>query len=112
MRHFVKTFRTPRLCILGPSCNLNHSSFGEGHYCSNVDEVTPKDLAHSPAASPYTSLMLSSMFIQWTTAILAAVMGGFGVFCAVQSSASPEVAVKSIILLGCACALSYFSQRQ
>jgi hypothetical protein len=52
------------------------------------------------------------MFVQWTTAILAALMGGFGVFCAVYSSASPEVAAKAIILLGCACALSYFGQRQ
>jgi hypothetical protein len=39
------------------------------------------------------------MFIQRTTAILAAVMGGFGVFFAVYSSASPEVAAKAIVLL-------------
>jgi multisubunit Na+/H+ antiporter MnhB subunit len=55
--------------------------------------------------------MLSSMFIQRTTAILAAVMGGFGVFFAVYSSASPEVAAKAIVLLGCAGALSYFGER-
>jgi hypothetical protein len=52
------------------------------------------------------------MFIQWTTAILAAVMGGFGVFCTVYSSASPEVAAKAIMLLGSACALSYFGKRR
>jgi hypothetical protein len=56
--------------------------------------------------------MLPSMLVQWTTAILAAVMGGFGVFYAVYSAASPEVAAKAIVLLGCACALNYFGQRQ
>jgi hypothetical protein len=56
--------------------------------------------------------MLSSIFIQRTIAILAALMGGFGVYCAVYSAASPEVAAKAIILLGCAGALSYFGQPQ
>jgi multisubunit Na+/H+ antiporter MnhB subunit len=55
--------------------------------------------------------MLPAIFVQWVTAILAAVMGGFGVFCVVYSSASPDVAVKAIMLLGCACALNYFYRR-
>jgi hypothetical protein len=52
------------------------------------------------------------MFVQWTTAILAATMGGFGVFCVVYSFAAPEVAAKAVMLLGCACTLSYFGERR
>ena len=62
-------------------------------------------------ASPYTKFMLSSIFIQRTAAILAAVTGGVGVFCAVYSSVSPEVAAKGIVLLVFAWALAYFGQR-
>jgi CBS-domain-containing membrane protein len=54
--------------------------------------------------------MLPSKFVPWATAILAAVMGGFGVFCAAYSFASPDVAGPAIILLGCACVLSYPAQ--
>jgi multisubunit Na+/H+ antiporter MnhB subunit len=56
--------------------------------------------------------MLPAIFVQWTTAILAAVMGGFGVFCAVYSFTAPEVAAKAVMLLGCACILSYFGERR
>ena len=56
--------------------------------------------------------MFPQMLMQRTSAILSAVMGGFGVFFAIYSSVSADVAAQAIILLGCACALSYFSQRQ
>jgi hypothetical protein len=55
--------------------------------------------------------MLQSKFVPLATAILAAVMGGFGVFCAVYSSASHDVAAPAIILLSGAYALNYFCER-
>jgi hypothetical protein len=55
-------------------------------------------------------LMLLSDLVPWIQAILAAVMGVFGVFHAVYSLMSPDVAAKAILLLGGAYVLSYSGQ--
>jgi hypothetical protein len=54
--------------------------------------------------------MFPSDLVPWIQAILAAVMGVFGVFHAVYSLMSPDVAAKAILLLGGAYVLSYSGQ--
>jgi multisubunit Na+/H+ antiporter MnhB subunit len=54
--------------------------------------------------------MFQSAFIQRTSSLLSAAIGGYGVFCVVYSFSSPEVAAQALILLGSACALSYFGR--
>jgi hypothetical protein len=103
-RHVVKNLRSPRMRVL-PSFNKRYSLRWLLPGCRRSNS---KGLTYGRAPSRYTSPMLPSIFVQWTTAILAAGMGGYGVFCTVYSSASLEIAVKGIVMLGCACALSYF----
>jgi len=55
--------------------------------------------------------MFQSAFMQRTSFLLSAAVGGYGVFCVVYSFASPEVAAQALILLGSACVLSYFSRQ-
>jgi hypothetical protein len=54
--------------------------------------------------------MLQATLVQWITATLSALMGGVGVFCAVYSFASPDIAAAGIVLLSCAGALNYFGR--
>ena len=56
--------------------------------------------------------MLQAFLIQRATAVLSAVLGGFGVFCVIYSFANPHIAAEALILLGAALAVSYFSARQ
>src|SRR5271154_4294330 len=56
--------------------------------------------------------MLQAFLVQRASSLIAAVLGGFGVFCVIYSFAAPHVAAQALILLGAALAVSYFSQRQ
>jgi CBS-domain-containing membrane protein len=56
-------------------------------------------------------MLWATTLVQRVTAILSAVMGGAGVFCATYSFTSPDVAATAITLLSCACALHYFCRR-
>jgi hypothetical protein len=103
-----ENLRTPTLRNLRSSSKRHHPSF---EYRLNADEVTRKGAERTGHRVAYISPMLPVMFIRRTTAILAAVMGGFGVFFAVYSAASPEAAAQAIMLLGCAGALSHFGER-
>jgi hypothetical protein len=49
--------------------------------------------------------------LQRTSSLLSAAVGGYGVFCVVYSFSSPEVAAQALVLLGSACALSYFGRQ-
>jgi uncharacterized membrane protein len=55
--------------------------------------------------------MPTATFAQRVAAILSAVIGAFGVFCAAYSVALPDVAALAIILFGCVGALNYLSHR-
>lgn len=55
--------------------------------------------------------MLQTFLMQRAVALIAALLGGFGVFCVLYSFAAPEIAAKALILLGAALALSYLSSR-
>jgi hypothetical protein len=55
--------------------------------------------------------MPQSDLVPWVTAILAAVMGNVGVFCAVYSLTSPDISAKAIFLLGGAYVLGCSHQR-
>jgi hypothetical protein len=48
--------------------------------------------------------------MQRTLSLLPAAVGGYGVFCAAYSFSSREIAAKALVLLGSACALSYFGR--
>jgi multisubunit Na+/H+ antiporter MnhB subunit len=56
--------------------------------------------------------MLQAFLARRASSLIAAVLGGFGVFCVIYSFAAPHVAAQALILLGAALAVSYFSQRQ
>jgi hypothetical protein len=56
--------------------------------------------------------MLQASLMQRASSLIGAVLGGYGVFCVIYSSSSPEVAGQALILLGAALALSYFSRRR
>jgi multisubunit Na+/H+ antiporter MnhB subunit len=56
--------------------------------------------------------MLGASLVQRTTALISAVLGGYGVFCVIYSFSSPEIAVQALILLGAAITLSYLSSRR
>jgi multisubunit Na+/H+ antiporter MnhB subunit len=55
--------------------------------------------------------MLQAFLMQRATTVLAAVLGGAGVFCVIYSFSAPDVAAQALILLGAALALSHFSAR-
>jgi multisubunit Na+/H+ antiporter MnhB subunit len=56
--------------------------------------------------------MLQAFLVQRATALLSALLGGFGVFCVLYSFTTPDIAAEALILLGAALALSYFSTRK
>jgi multisubunit Na+/H+ antiporter MnhB subunit len=56
--------------------------------------------------------MLQAFLVQRATALLSALLGGFGVFCVLYSFSTPDIAAEALILLGAALALSYFSIRE
>ncbi len=56
--------------------------------------------------------MFKEAFVQRATALISAVLGGYGVFCVIYSFASPEIAGQALILLGAAIILSQLSSRQ
>jgi multisubunit Na+/H+ antiporter MnhB subunit len=56
--------------------------------------------------------MMQAFLMQRALALLAALLGGFGVFCVIYSFAAPDVAMQALILLGAALAVSYFSNRR
>jgi multisubunit Na+/H+ antiporter MnhB subunit len=55
--------------------------------------------------------MFQAFLAQRATALLSALLGGFGVFCVLYSFTTPDIAAEALILLGAALALSYFSTR-
>jgi hypothetical protein len=56
--------------------------------------------------------MIQAFLMQRALSLVAAALGGFGVFCVIYSFAAPHVAAQALILLGAALAVSYFSSRQ
>ena len=56
--------------------------------------------------------MLQAFLVQRATALISALLGGFGVFCVLYSFTTPDIAAEALILLGAALALSYFSTRK
>jgi multisubunit Na+/H+ antiporter MnhB subunit len=56
--------------------------------------------------------MLGASLVQRTTALISAVLGGYGVFCVIYSFSSPEIAGQALILLGAAIILSHLSSRR
>jgi len=55
--------------------------------------------------------MLHAFLMQRALSLIAALLGGCGVFCVVYSFSTPDVALQALILLGAALAVSYFSTR-
>ena len=55
--------------------------------------------------------MFQAAFMQRITSLLSGAVGGYGIYCVVYSFSSPEVAVQALILLGSACALTYFNRQ-
>jgi hypothetical protein len=56
--------------------------------------------------------MLRATLAQCATALISAVLGGYGVFCVIYSFSSPEMAGQALILLGAAIVLGHLSYRQ
>jgi len=56
--------------------------------------------------------MLHAFLMQRALSLIAALLGGCGVFCVVYSFSTPDVALQALILLGAALAVSYFSTRR
>lgn len=56
--------------------------------------------------------MLRVFLMQRALSLVAAVLGGCGVFCVMYSFEAPHVAAQALILLGAALAVSYFSSRE
>jgi len=67
--------------------------------------------ATSPPKIEGIAVMLQAFLMQRAAAVIAALLGGFGVFCIIYSFTAPDVAVQGLILLGAALAMSYFSNR-
>ena len=55
--------------------------------------------------------MFQAFLMQRASALITAVLGGFGVFCVMYSFAAPHVAAQALILLGAALTMSYFNTR-
>ncbi len=55
--------------------------------------------------------MLHLFLLRSATSILSAVLGGFGVFCLINSFSAPNLALQALILLGTAIAIVRFSPR-
>jgi multisubunit Na+/H+ antiporter MnhB subunit len=56
--------------------------------------------------------MFQALLMRRVTSLIAALLGGFGVFCVMYSFAAPDVAAQALMLLGAALAMSYFSTRR
>jgi multisubunit Na+/H+ antiporter MnhB subunit len=56
--------------------------------------------------------MFQALLLQRATAVITAMLGGFGVFCVIYSFAAPHIAAQALMLLGAALAMSYFSTRK
>ena len=56
--------------------------------------------------------MFHAFLLQRATAVIAALLGGFGVFCVVYSFTDPQIAAQALVLLGAALAVNYFSTRK
>jgi hypothetical protein len=56
--------------------------------------------------------MFQAFLMQRATALISALLGGFGVFCVIYSFSTPHIAAEALILLGAALAVSYFSTRR
>jgi hypothetical protein len=56
-----------------------------------------------------SSGMLRAFLMQRALSLVAAVLGGCGVFCVMYSFAAPHIAAQALILLGAALAISYFN---
>jgi multisubunit Na+/H+ antiporter MnhB subunit len=55
--------------------------------------------------------MLQAFLMQRALAFVSAILGGFGVFCAIYSFEVPELALQALLLLGAALLISHFSRR-
>ena len=56
--------------------------------------------------------MFQAFLMQRATALISALLGGFGIFCVIYSFSNPHIAAEALILLGAALAVSYFSERR
>lgn len=56
--------------------------------------------------------MFQALLLQRATSVIAALLGGFGVFCVIYSFAAPDVAAQALVLLGAALTMSYFNTRR
>jgi hypothetical protein len=56
--------------------------------------------------------MLQTFLMRRALSLVAALLGGCGVFCVIYSFATPHIAAQALILLGAALAISYFSGRE
>jgi hypothetical protein len=52
--------------------------------------------------------MMLAFLLRCTFPLTTALLGGFGVFCAIHSFTEPQVAAQALISLGAALAMSYF----
>ena len=55
--------------------------------------------------------MLQTFLMRSALLIVAATLGGFGIFCVIYSFAAPGLAVQGVILLCAALAIVYFTDR-
>jgi hypothetical protein len=54
--------------------------------------------------------MLAAFLTQHALAFISALLGGFGVFCAIYSFEVPEMALQALLLLGAALVISHFNR--
>ena len=55
--------------------------------------------------------MLQTFLMRSALLIVAATLGGFGIFCVIYSFDAPQLAVQGVILLCAALAIVYFTDR-
>ena len=53
--------------------------------------------------------MFHACLLQRASAVISALLGGFGVFCVIYSFTDPQMAAQALVLLGAAFAVNYFS---
>ena len=56
--------------------------------------------------------MFHAFLLQRASAVISALLGGFGVFCVIYSFTDPQIAIQALVLLGAALAVNYFSARK
>jgi hypothetical protein len=54
--------------------------------------------------------MLQAFLVRRALSLIAALLGGCGVFCVIYSFSTPDIAAQALLLLGAALAVSYFSR--